>query len=127
MRATPLHSRGTLLWDDDCAFCARAIGVLHRLARSELDAQPARNHLGILPPQVAQTAADQVIWIDGSGSVCGGVTAIGAALRAAGRPGLAWLLTNPAVAPFARAAYRWIARNRHKLAASGSACARERH
>jgi hypothetical protein len=68
--------------------------------------------LSSLPEPVRRTALRQVLYLQPDGVLTGGVRALSQALNDAGRPGLAALLAHPAVYPFARAAYRLIARFR---------------
>jgi predicted DCC family thiol-disulfide oxidoreductase YuxK len=111
--------RATLLWDGDCGLCRSSVGLLHRLARRPIRALPSQEAGAALPQKAAATAGEQVLWIGLDGAIYGGSQAIAQALRAAGRPVLAFLIGNPALRPFARAAYRLIARHRRNLSCAG--------
>lgn len=72
--------------------------------------EPVEPYLATLPPPVAATAQDQVLWISPAGEVLGGSRAVTEALRASGHPWQARLLK--AAQPLTRQAYCLIARHR---------------
>jgi predicted DCC family thiol-disulfide oxidoreductase YuxK len=111
-----------LLWDGDCGFCAHSAAQFRRMARGRVADAPVQPLLASLPPEIAATARAQVLFLDTSGVVTGGVRAISAALKAAGRPILGGLLVFPLLYPLFRLGYRLIARLRFLFPAP-SACA----
>jgi predicted DCC family thiol-disulfide oxidoreductase YuxK len=126
--------RPTFVFDGDCAFCSscarfieRRIHTPVRVAawqRLDLDA------LGL----TAAACADAVQWVGPDGTVAAGPLAIARLLRQAEGPGgrLLWrpagtiLGTRPVLA-LAWPAYRWVARNRHRLPGGTAACAVPRY
>jgi len=124
--------RPTFVFDGDCAFCSwcarfieRRIHTPARVAawqRLDLDA------LGL----TADQCADAVQWVD-AGRTAAGPAAIAELLRRATgpsgrllwRPAGAVLGTRPTLA-LAWPAYRWVARNRHRLPGGTAACAPSR-
>ena len=119
------------LFDGDCAFCSSCARFIDRWIRT-----PAR----VVPWQFADLAAlglsadeceGAVQWVDPADdrSPCAGPDAIAKLLRAARGP-LGVLLWRPAGLVLAtrpvRAAgwpaYRWVARNRHRLPGGTAAC-----
>jgi predicted DCC family thiol-disulfide oxidoreductase YuxK len=113
-----------LVFDGDCAFCTSCARLLERIG-PEAEIVPWQvadlGELGIS----AKQAAEAVRWIGSDGTVRTGHEAIAAALDAAG---WAWRIAGraillPAVSSLAAAAYRLIARNRHRLPGGTPACA----
>lgn len=115
IRIEPAPERGLLLYDGECGFCTRSVRLLERFARKPFTKRPASEVLSRLPDEVARTVAGQMLWLEPDGTVWGGSQALLRALRATGWPGLAFLLGNPLVRPLTRAAYRLVARLRHRL------------
>ncbi|HYI60267.1 MAG TPA: DCC1-like thiol-disulfide oxidoreductase family protein [Acidimicrobiales bacterium] len=116
--------RGLLVHDGDCAFCTRsALWVARRAGRRVEAAAGSTLDLGALG-LTAEQVATEVWWVPGHGRPEGGHRAVGRALLAVGGPwvvaGRALLL--PVVAPVARPAYAWVARNRHRLPGATPAC-----
>ncbi|HEX5527678.1 MAG TPA: DUF393 domain-containing protein [Solirubrobacterales bacterium] len=119
----PASGRPVLVFDGDCAFCTSSAHLLERIGPeaeivawqlADLDA------LGITAAQ----ATEAVQWIGADGTVRSGHEAIAAALATAGWP---WRLAAraillPGVSSLAAAAYRLIARNRHRLPGGTPAC-----
>lgn len=117
----PLHP--LLLWDGGCRFCALSVRCFERLARRPVATAPVQPLLHLLPSPARETALRQVLLIQPDGKISGGVRAIAYALREAGRPVLGAVLLFPLCYPFARLAYRIIARLRGRFPAPGG-CAR---
>lgn len=118
------EGRPVLVFDGDCAFCTSCARLLERIGpRAEIVAWQVTDleELGITPEQ----ASEAVRWVEVDGTVRGGHEAIAAVLEAAGWPwrlaGRALLL--PGISPLAAVAYRWVARNRHRLPGGTPACA----
>jgi predicted DCC family thiol-disulfide oxidoreductase YuxK len=118
--------RPTFVYDGDCAFCTMCAEFIERRVPT-----PAR----VLPWQFADldalglTAAqceDAVQWVNpATGTVAAGPDAIAELLRSshrAWRPAGALLRLRP-VRVLAWPAYRWVARNRHRLPGGTAACA----
>lgn len=117
--------RPTFVFDGDCAFCTMCAEFIGRRVPT-----PAR----VLPWQFADldalglTAAEceeAVQWVDLAGRTAAGPDAIAALLRSS-RPGwraLGAVLRVPPVRALAWPAYRWVARNRHRLPGGTAACA----
>lgn len=110
-RIPPLDPRGVLLWDGKCGFCARWAGRFERLSRKPVGVRPVREVWEMLPEPARAAAAEEVLWVEPDGAIFGGGEAIARALSRAGRPLLGFCFRNP----FARAAYRWVARNRGRF------------
>lgn len=111
---------GVLFYDGECTFCQRSVQFLQRYARRPIVAVPSSAFSQNWPRELRQAAEEEVIWINARGEAVGGILAVAAALRAAGRGWLASLLTFPPLLPFTRTVYRWVARNRYRFS---SACA----
>jgi predicted DCC family thiol-disulfide oxidoreductase YuxK len=115
--------RPVLVYDGDCAFCARCVRVLERIGPEAglaawQDADLAT--LGITEEQ----AAEAVQWVSVDGAVRSGHEAIAATLDAAG--GI-WrisgrLILLPGISSLAALAYRLVADNRHRLPGGTPAC-----
>ncbi|TDB98428.1 DUF393 domain-containing protein [Actinomadura sp. 7K534] len=117
--------RPVLVYDGDCGFCTSSVRFIERYvpARAEIVAFQYAD-LGELGT-TAERAEHEVLWIDRAGRVSGGAEAVGRLLTAAGGPWRA-LGVVMRVAPAswaAHAAYRLIARNRHRLPGGTAACA----
>lgn len=116
--------RPVLLFDGDCAFCTSCARLLERIGpRAEIVPwqHADLDELGITAAQ----AAEAVRWIEPDGTIRAGHEAIAATLSTAKRP---WRITGraillPGISPLAAAAYRLIARNRHRLPGGTPACA----
>jgi predicted DCC family thiol-disulfide oxidoreductase YuxK len=118
------RERPVLVYDGDCAFCTRCVGVLERIGPdAEIVAWQLTDlsALGISEEQ----AADAVQWVQIDGDVRSGHEAIAAVLSTAGRIwriiGRAILL--PGVSWVAAKVYRLVAANRYRLPGGTPACA----
>jgi predicted DCC family thiol-disulfide oxidoreductase YuxK len=118
-------TRRTFVYDGDCAFCTSCARFVQRRIPTSA---------GVIPWQFADldalglTAAqceDAVQWVGGDGAAAAGPDAIALLLRDAGGlwalPGR--LLGLRPVRALAWPAYRWVARNRHRLPGGTEACA----
>jgi predicted DCC family thiol-disulfide oxidoreductase YuxK len=110
------RERPLLLYDGDCAFCAKCVRALERIGpETEMVAWQSADlaQLGVTEEQ----AADAVQWVGLDGTVCSGHEAIAAVLSTAGRPwriaGRSILLSG--ISWVAAKAYRLVADNRHRL------------
>ncbi|MEU3452053.1 DUF393 domain-containing protein [Micromonospora sp. NPDC006766] len=115
----------TFVYDGDCAFCTRCAQFIER--RIPTDAR-------VVPWQFADLAAlelteaeceESVRWVGDDGSRAAGPDAI-AKLLSGSTP--LWRVAGaglrfPPVRVVAWTAYRWVARNRHRLPGGTAACA----
>ncbi|GGU49748.1 hypothetical protein GCM10010211_12450 [Streptomyces albospinus] len=121
----PARPEPVLVYDGDCGFCTTSVTFAERHLRprcritawqfADLDA------LGI----TEQQSQHEVLWVTPTGAVYGGAQAVARLLL---RTGGAWavpgaVLTLPPVRWLAHAAYRLIARNRHRMPGGTAACA----
>jgi predicted DCC family thiol-disulfide oxidoreductase YuxK len=116
-----------LLFDGDCAFCTTSAGfVERRLRRSPAD-YAVRPWQRVDVGAFGLTAADcteSLRWVDARGRVHSAQDAVARALLASRgwvRP-LGAVLLVPGVRQLAGVAYRWVARNRHRLPGGTPAC-----
>ncbi|MGW6913628.1 thiol-disulfide oxidoreductase DCC family protein [Kitasatospora sp. NPDC054939] len=126
-----------LVFDGDCAFCTSCKVWAERYLRQTL----ASGGWEAVPFQFAdlaeldaraggrgevswERAEQELLWVTPGGAVYGGAQAVARLLM---RTGGAWaylggLLALAPVRPVAGAAYRWVARNRHRLPGGTPAC-----
>jgi predicted DCC family thiol-disulfide oxidoreductase YuxK len=118
------------VYDGDCAFCSSCARFIDRhIHTSALVEAWQRLDLAALG-LTADRCADAVQWIGADGEVVAGPAAIARLLKQASgpsgrlvwRPAGATLATRPALA-LLWPAYRWVARNRHRLPGGTAACA----
>jgi predicted DCC family thiol-disulfide oxidoreductase YuxK len=116
--------RPTFVYDGDCAFCTRCAEFIERRIPTAARVLPWQfadlAALGLTP-----TECDEAVqWVGADGVRAAGPDAIGHLLRTSGvgwrLVGLA-LLAQP-VRAAAWPAYRWVARNRHRLPGGTAAC-----
>lgn len=110
------RERPVLLYDGDCAFCARCARALKRIGPdTEIVAWQFTDlaELGITEEQ----AADAVQWVQVDGTVRSGHEAIAATLSTAGRiwQGIGRAFLLPGISWVAAKAYRLVADNRHRF------------
>ncbi|NJC69368.1 DUF393 domain-containing protein [Planosporangium thailandense] len=122
--------RPTFVYDGDCAFCSSCAGFIERHIRTPARVEAwQRLDLAALG-LTADGCAEAVQWVGADGEVASGPAAIARLLRqASGASGrLLWrpvgtaLAARPVLA-MAWPAYRWVARNRHRLPGGTPACA----
>ncbi len=118
------ESRPTFLYDGDCAFCSACARFIERRMRTSAVVIPWQfadlDSLGV----TQQQAEEAVQWIDVDGRVASGPEGIARLLVDSGsywRP-LGWLLGLRPVLWLAWPAYRWVARNRHRMPGGTAAC-----
>jgi predicted DCC family thiol-disulfide oxidoreductase YuxK len=113
----------TLVYDGDCAFCSTSARFLVRWVHADAEVVPWQltdlAPLG-LTPEECDTA---VQWVDG-GVHRSGAAAFAAYLREGALP---WRIAGRLVGSragllLAEPAYRWVARNRHRLPGGTPAC-----
>ena len=114
----------TLVFDGDCAFCTSAVGVARRVLPDGVAVVAWQfadlPGLGV----TAERAQQELLWVDGDGTVSGGAAAVARLLRAAGLPWsvLGVLISLPPLRWVAPPVYRLIAANRHRLPGGTPAC-----
>ena len=122
--------RPTFVYDGDCAFCSSCARFIERRVHTPALVS-AWQHLDLAALGLTVDAcADAVQWVGADGTVAAGPAGIARLLRAATgpsgrllwRPAGAVLGTRPVLA-LAWPAYRWVARNRHRLPGGTAACA----
>ena len=118
-----------LVFDGDCAFCTASATWIGDLLR-----RPGGANVRLVPWQftdlaglgtTAERAQREVLWVTPDGEVLGGAAALarwlrfrGGAYAVGGR-----LLEAPVMRTLAAAAYRLVARNRHRMPGGSPACA----
>lgn len=119
-----------LVYDGDCAFCTSSVLWAEKYLRQTLasggwTAQPYQftelSEFGV----TRERAEHEVLWVTPTGAVYGGAQAVARLLM---RSGGAWaylgaLLALAPVRPLGAAAYRLVAKNRHRLPGGTPACA----
>ncbi|MEE1826084.1 DUF393 domain-containing protein [Streptomyces sp. BE20] len=127
-----------LVFDGDCAFCTTCKNWAERYLRQTL----ASGGWDAVPFQFAdlagldgaaggrgevswERAERELLWVTPAGRVYGGAQAVARLLL---RSGGAWaylggVLASAPVRPVAALAYRWVARNRHRMPGGTPACA----
>ncbi|TYP86823.1 thiol-disulfide oxidoreductase DCC family protein [Blastococcus xanthinilyticus] len=117
----------TLVFDGDCAFCARCADAARRILPADCAVTPWQSFdlaaVGVTP----ERAQREVLWVGADGAVTGGAPAVARALRAAAG---VWrvlrlvgvLLSLPPVRWVAPPVYRLVAANRHRLPGGAAAC-----
>jgi predicted DCC family thiol-disulfide oxidoreductase YuxK len=119
----PGPERPVLVFDGDCAFCTTSARWASRWLR--LDSVEPWQRLDLAALGLDETTCQQALqWVAVDGSIQSAEWAVIAALRHAG--GLwrvpAGVLAAPGVRVLAGVAYRWVARNRHRLPGGTPAC-----
>lgn len=119
------RERPVLVYDGDCGFCTSSVRFLERHVpvRAAVVAYQFAD-LGALGTN-AERAGYEVLWIDRAGRVSGGAEAVGRMLTEAGGPwrALGVIMRVAPVSWAARAVYRLIANNRHRMPGGTAACA----
>lgn len=115
----------TLVFDGDCGFCTRCVGLVPKSARRTTKVVPyQRADLAGLGLTAAE-CADAVQWVGDDGSRARGHEAVGRLLQHAGG---VWRLVGsvllvPPVSWLAALVYRLVAANRMRLPGGTPACA----
>lgn len=116
----------TLVYDGDCEFCRRQVGLIERWDRGHaIDAVPFQTadlqRLGV----GRQAAEEAMHLVSPGGHAWRGAAAARQLLTLL--PGgrlLAWLFDLPGAMYLAERIYRWIARRRHRLGCGSELCRR---
>lgn len=115
----------TFVYDGDCAFCTSCARFIQRRIPTTAQVVPWQSaDLAALGLTTAQ-CEEAVQWVARDGSTAAGPDAIANLLRdsrGAWRPAGRVLAWRP-VRVLAWPAYRWVARNRHRLPGGTAACA----
>ncbi len=113
------------VYDGDCAFCTSCAEFIGRRVPTRARVVPWQlANLDALGLTVAQ-CEEAVQWVGVDGRTSAGPEAIGRLLHSSGKAWhpLAWLLERRPVRALAWPAYRWVARNRHRMPGGTAACA----
>ncbi|SCL18363.1 Predicted thiol-disulfide oxidoreductase YuxK, DCC family [Micromonospora rhizosphaerae] len=114
----------TFVYDGDCAFCSRCAEFIERRIPTGARVVPWQfADLGALGLTEAE-CEEAVQWVGADGSRASGPDAIA---RLLGGSSPLWRVAGaglrfPPVRAAARPAYRWVARNRHRLPGGTAAC-----
>jgi predicted DCC family thiol-disulfide oxidoreductase YuxK len=116
----------TFVYDGDCAFCTSCVKFIARHIPSQAEVVPWQfadlEALGLTVEQCEQS----VQWVHPDGTAAAGPEAIARLLRGSDRRmwhPAGWLLQRRPVRALAWPAYRWVARNRHRMPGGTAACA----
>jgi predicted DCC family thiol-disulfide oxidoreductase YuxK len=115
--------RPILVYDGDCAFCARSVRLAEQLGTSAHSVPWQFTDLGAVGVTAAR-AQHEVLWVTPRGHVHGGARAVASLLVDLGG---GWRLLGlasrlPPLNWVARALYRLVATNRHRLPGGTDAC-----
>jgi predicted DCC family thiol-disulfide oxidoreductase YuxK len=118
-----------LVYDGDCAFCARSVQFILRFDRRRTVRFAARDGVhgtAVRTRHPALASVDSLLWVDGRGAGEVVRTHSDAALAAARYLGGVWgvlaALGRVVPRPVRDTVYRVIARNRHRLGGGAAAC-----
>lgn len=119
--------RPVLVFDGDCGMCTRAAGLVtdrFRPSPEAYDVEPAQR-LDLAALGLTADQCDEALqWVGADGRVSSAQDAVARMLlasRAWARP-LGAVLLLPGVNTLAGAAYRWVARHRHRFPGGTPAC-----
>ena len=126
MSSAKIHAeKSFLIWDGDCAFCARCVQFIQRrihtsatiVAHQKADLEV----LGLTTEQCNQALQ----WVDSDGRIRSGSRAVAELLKSADRVWsvLGVLIDLPIIRLFSSAIYKLIAKNRQHLPGGTAACA----
>ena len=123
------RSKPVLVYDGDCGICTKCVGFVERHLTKNVDII-AFQHADL--PSLGLTAAEceaAVQWVEPDGRTSAAHLAVGDLLKASGRRWrpLAFLAQTRPFSWVASAAYKWIAKNRHRLPGGTPACSMPAH
>jgi predicted DCC family thiol-disulfide oxidoreductase YuxK len=119
----------TFAYDGDCAFCSSCARLIDRHIHTDTQVEVWQRLDLAAFGLTADECAESVQWVGADGEIAAGPDAIARLLRRArGASGLLWrpagaVLGTRAAQVLAWPAYRWVARNRHRLPGGTAACA----
>lgn len=119
----------TLIWDGDCAFCARCVKFIeNRITTSAKIVAYQKAELTELGLTEAQ-CSEALQWVFVDGKIRSGSRAVAALLRSGSGawPVLGVLIDLPIIRLFSSAIYKLIAKNRQHLPGGTAACALDEH
>ena len=114
-----------LIWDGDCAFCARCVQFIQRRIKTSATIVAHQKAdlkvLGLTTEQCNQALQ----WVNSNGQIRSGSRAVAELLKTAnsGWPVLGVLIDLPTIRIFSSAIYKLIAKNRQHLPGGTAACA----
>lgn len=117
---------GTLIYDDDCAFCRRWVRRLQRWdAQGRIVLLPLQHPAAPLLGASRRALEDAMHFVRADGAVFAGAAAVPELLKVLP---VGWILRLvfrvPGVLPAADHVYRWVARRRHRLGCESAHCRR---
>lgn len=114
-----------LLYDGDCGFCTKAAGWARRVAKPSVTIA-ASNTVDLTDLRLTADECEVALqFVAAQGDIHSGAAAV-AALLESGKgawPILGRAMRLPGVRTLARATYRLVARNRHRLPGATTSCA----
>lgn len=119
-----IRERPVLVYDGDCAFCTKAVGVVETLIKPDADMVAWQfADLGALGT-TRERAEYELLWVHRDGGADGGAQAVASLLRHAGGiwAALGWIARIPPFRWLAHGAYRLVANNRGRLPGGTPAC-----
>ena len=118
------YEHPVLIFDADCAFCTRSVGILKKLPTG---ADVVGYQFADLESYgtTEERASYEVLWVGRSGRLHGGAQAIARLLSEAGGlyAAAGWLLRVPPFRWIAHGVYRVVANNRQRMPGGTAACA----
>lgn len=114
-----------LIWDGDCAFCARSVQFIQRRMRTSANIVEHQKAdlkvLGLTTEQCNQALQ----WVNSDGRIRSGSRAVAELLKTANGvwPVFGVLIDLPVIRLFSSAIYKLIAKNRQHLPGGTAACA----
>ena len=124
-RARIYAEKSFLIWDGDCAFCARCVQFIQRRIRTSATIVAHQKAdlkvLGLTTEQCNQALQ----WVNSDGRIRSGSRAVAELLKTANGvwPVFGVLIDLPVIRLFSSAIYKLIAKNRQHLPGGTAACA----
>lgn len=111
-----------LIWDGDCGFCARSLGWMRDLGCT-IPARPWQQVPDLAALGLTEAEVGESVWVLDGQRRYAGAAAIAMALGTSRHRAVRALAPVVRRAPGSEAAYRVVARNRHRLPGASGACA----